>query len=147
MHHDQAGLRDGNDFVKKQAGQEIITSRLLVLQSKRLMLNSTQRRLDESGLDSLRNRVETLRLEADHAQHLYRSSLLDYGSPELAEYWVVAYSRLIEMGNALKVRLRDAVLDLPLSERYQASADVEMLEEIVARWHESMRAAMTRSVA
>jgi propanediol dehydratase small subunit len=133
--------------VKKQAAQEIITSRLLVLQSKRLMLNTTQRRLDESGLDSLRSRVETLRMEADHAQHLYRSTLLAYGSPEHAEYWVVAYSRLIEMGNALKVRLHDAVLDLPLSERYQASADVEMLEEIVARWHESMRAAMTRSVA
>jgi hypothetical protein len=133
--------------VKGEAAREVIQSRLLILQSKRLMLNSLVRRLEETGLDSLRQRVEVLRLEAEMAQHEYRSSVLTYGSPEMIDYWIVAYSRLIEMGNTLATRLRDAVTDLPLSERYQASADVEMLEGIVERWQESMRLAMAKSVA
>jgi hypothetical protein len=130
-----------------RAAHEVITSRLLMMQSKRLMLSLAERRLMLEGKDSLRRRAENLRLEAEQARHAYRSAILDYGSPESSDYWIVAYSRLIEMGNTLTTRLRDAIIDLPLSERYQASADVEMLEEIVDRWRVSMRAAMAKSVA
>jgi hypothetical protein len=111
------------------------------------MLSLAERRLMLEGKDSLRRRAENLRLEAEQARHAYRSAILEYGSPESSDYWIVAYSRLIEMGNTLTTRLRDAIIDLPLSERYQASADVEMLEEIVDRWRVSMRAAMAKSVA
>lgn len=133
--------------MKESTSRGLINSRLLVLQSKRLLLSSAQRRLDDTGMDSMRQRVDTLRHEADMAQHVYRSTVLAVGSPENLDYWIVAYSKLIEMGNTLATKLRSAVVDLPLSERYQASADVEMLEEIVNRWQESMRHEMAKSVA
>ena len=133
--------------MKQQTAELIITSRLLILQTKRLMLNSAIRRLGDLDIDSLRRRVEDLRTETERAQHVYRSAILRIGSPEQHEYWLVAYSRLIEMGNGLAKKLRDAAADLPLSERYQVSTDVEMIESIVANWMEAMRTAMARAAA
>ena len=130
-----------------RAAREIVTSRLLILQSKRLMLTSAQRRLDQHGLDSMRHRVERLRTETDMAQYSYRLAMLNYGSPAHIDYWVVAYGKLIEMASALSGKLRDSVVGLPPAERFQASADVEMLEEIMDHWAASMRKAMARSVA
>jgi hypothetical protein len=126
---------------------KIITSRLLILESKRLLLNSVLRRFDNTGDAPLGARVETLRGEAAHAQHVYRTVMLAWGSPEDPDYWLIAYTRLIEMGHALTGKLRDATAQLPVSERYEASADVEMLEEIVANWRESLKTAMAASVA
>ena len=128
--------------------QSVLTSRLLILQSKRLMLGRYQRKLDCDGSDEeARRRVEVLRSQTDAAQHAYRSVILAWGSPENAEYWIVAYGRLIDMGTTLTQKLRDAVAELPLAERYQVSADVESLESIVGEWTEKMRRSMAAAVA
>ena len=127
--------------------RHIVTSRFLVLQSKRLMLGSIQRRRDETsqGLDA---RVERLRAEVDTAQHLYRVAMLQYGSPaQDQDFWLIAYGRLIEMVAALATKLRNAVGDLPIGDRYEASADVEVIEEILVHWNAALRAAMARAVA
>ena len=126
--------------------RDIITSRLLVLQSKRLILRCQRRRLDATK-EALRLEVEQLSLEAEDAQHRYRASMLAWGSPEFHDYWLIAYARLIEMGSVLTTRLREATTQLPLSERYQVSADVEMLEGIVDNWTESLRDEMAAAVA
>ncbi len=126
--------------------REIITSRLLILQSKRLILRCQRRRLDATK-EALRLEIEQLCLEAEHAQHRYRASMLAWGSPEFHDYWLIAYARLIEMGSVLAMRLREATTQLPLSERYQVSADVEMLEGIVNSWTESLREEMAAAVA
>ena len=130
-----------------RSGREIVKSKLLILQSKRLLLSSAQRRLDQTGLDSMRRRVDRLRVETDMAQFGYRTAMLDYGSPQHSDYWIVAYGRLIEMASALSGKLRDSVVSLPIAERFQASADVEMLEEIISHWSRSMRTAIAKSVA
>ena len=121
---------------------QIIASRLLVLQSKRLMLKCLERQLADTGRESLRQQIEDLRRQCDFCQHHYRRSVLLYGTPESMNYWVIAYSRLIEMGHTLALKLRDETGELPLAERYQVSADVEMLEEIVRSWNSSLREAM-----
>src|SRR5437762_14124515 len=72
----------------------LISSRLLVLQSKRLILASLQRRLQRRALDSLRDRLRSLRGEAANAQERYSASVLRWGSPEGPDYWPVGYSRL-----------------------------------------------------
>jgi len=126
---------------------QLITSRLLILQSKRLMLHSLQRRQDEGSRAELNERIEALQVQAERAQHAYRTYVLNWGTTRSSDYWVVAYSRLIEMGNALTTKLREATNDLAPAERYQVSADVEMLEEIVAAWGESLRTVMTTAVA
>jgi hypothetical protein len=125
----------------------LISARLLILQSKRLMLSSLQRRLEGSGIDSLRKRVERLKAETERAQFRYRSTVLAIGSPRHYDYWPVAYSRMIEMGNILCSRLRDAMADLAPADRFVASTDVEALEHLVAGWRESMVASMRSAVA
>ena len=133
--------------MKQRFADEILSSRLLVLQSKRLMLNSVQRRFEETGLESFRKRSEKLRVESELAAHVYRRSMLELGSPETMNYWTVAYGRLIERGHLLTRRLRDAAVQLPVTERYELSADVEMLEEIIGGWTESLRRSMAASSA
>jgi len=125
----------------------LISSRLLVLQSKRLELEITERRLGRSSSEALRARVEQLRRDIATAQHNYRTTMLEWGSPEHEDFWVVAYSRLIEKGHVLNGRLRAAIVALPVAERYQVAADIEVLEGIVEGWTDSMRHAMATSVA
>jgi hypothetical protein len=73
--------------------------------------------------------------------------VLSLGSPNDRDYWVVAYGRLIDVGRTLAQRLRRATPDLPPAERYEVSADAEMLEEIVAGWSESMKGSMVGAIA
>ena len=121
----------------------LISSRLLVLQSKRLILASLERRLQRRALESLRDRVRSLREETAKAQEQYSASMLRWGSPERPEYWPVAYSRLVETADRLYTKMRRAVVEMPPAERYQLAAEVEMLEVLVEGWRKSVRASVT----
>ena len=121
----------------------LISSRLLVLQSKRLILASLERRLQRRALDSLRDRVRSLREETANAQERYSASILRWGSPEGPEYWPVGYSRLVQTADRLYTKMRRAVVEMPPAERYQLAAEVEMLEVLVEGWRKSIRASVT----
>ena len=125
----------------------LIASRLLVLQSKRLMLTSLQRRLNSTDAASLQERVDALRVQTAGALHMYRETMLRLGSPDNSDFWLVVYGRMIEVANGLTVKLRSSAVTLPPRERYEVSTDIEMLEEIVHRWTESMRASMATATA
>ena len=132
----------------KDVTQALIMSRLLVLQSKRLLVNSVQRRLEAAPSGSEQSgRLSRLRMEAQHAQHAYQTAVLRLGSPESDDYWVVAYSRLISAGGSLVRRLREAAAQLPLEQQGEASAEADALQEIVDRWTECKRKSMAASVA
>jgi hypothetical protein len=125
----------------------IVTSRLLVLQSKRLMLYAIEKRLDSWNSEGVRRRYEDLRIETAAAQDRYRSAILAWGSTEDVDYWVMAYSRLIDKGNVIVKKMREANLVLPPIERYQVSADIEMMEHLVDDWTKSLRRSMAAGVA
>ena len=125
----------------------IITSRLLVLQSKRLMLDSIERRLVGWSSAGVKRRFEELKIETDAAQDRYRRAILAWGSTDDVDYWVMAYSRLIDKGNVIVKKMRDANLLLPPTERYQVSADIEMMEHLVEDWTGSLRRSMAAGVA
>jgi hypothetical protein len=127
--------------------EAIITSRLLVLQSKRLMLDAIERRLQTWNSPDVRRRFEELRIETDAAQDRYRRAMLAWGSSQDVDYWVMAYSRLIDKGNVIVKKMREANLMLPPAERYQVSADIEMMEHLVEDWTESLRRSMAAAVA
>jgi hypothetical protein len=133
--------------MREATADQIINSKLLILQSKRLLLTSAERRLGDTGVQSLRAQVEQLRIDTATAQHGYRSSVLQWGSPRQRDYWLIAYSRLIEMGNALMTKLRSSAPGLPADERCELTADMEMLEGIVEGWTESKRRSMTVALA
>jgi hypothetical protein len=120
----------------------LISARLLMLQSKRLILATLERRLNKQRRESLRPRVDRLRAETRRAHEQYTSSVLRWGTPERPEYWPAAYGRLVETADRLSTKLRLAAVELPPEERYQLSAEVEMLEELVERWRHSIRSAM-----
>jgi hypothetical protein len=130
-------------MIRRQTADSLITSRLLILQSKRQMLKLAIRRSERSSDEEVTRKVERLRVEIDNAQHSYRSTILAFESPDRHEYWLVAYGRLIDMGGALISKLRDAASNLPADERYAASTEVEMLESIMEGWTESMRTSMS----
>ena len=136
-----------DDVMRARVVESIITSRLLILQSKRLMLNALERHADHTGNRAMRSRVERLRVETDNAQYKYRSAVLAWSSPEHNDYWLIAYSRMIAMGHTIVGRMRDAAVILPLADRYQISAEVEMMEHVVGSWTDSMRAKMATEVA
>lgn len=134
--------------MRRDVADQIIMSRLLVMQAKRLVLTSAQLRAKMyEGESQLEGNVVRLSRETEAANHAYRTAVLNLGSPDDRDYWVVAYGRLIDVGRTLAHRLRKATADLPPAERYEVSADAEMLEEVVAGWTGSMHRLMRESTA
>jgi hypothetical protein len=123
--------------------EAIVASRLQVLQSKRLMLASNERRLRVHKIESRRRRVEQLYAEIDHAQDAYRSALLKWGTPMRRDYWPVAYARLIELADSLAAKLRIATGDLPSPRRFELAVEVEVVEDLIADWRDSLRQAVS----
>lgn len=132
----------------QEAATHLINSHLLILQSKRLTLNSAQRRLQHApGNQAMKTRVDRLRGEASRAEHAYHAMVLTYGSPQTSDYWLVAYTKLMKTGDALITKLRDGMAYLPTIERFDATADIEALESIVERWGDSKLEAMVRAAS
>jgi len=114
-----------------------------MLQSKRLILATLERRLRNRPLESMRARVVSLRAETEDAYEHYCLSLLRWGSAESPQYWPVAYGRLVDTAEKLSRRLRGVAHDLPASDRYQMATEVEMLEALAERWRQSVKASIT----
>jgi hypothetical protein len=138
----------------ESVSEAIVTSRLLVLQSKRLLLASTERRLLGGGPqrpqahhDRLQEDAERFRAQTETAQAAYRAALLKFGSPEAPDFWVITYTRLIEMATALVAKLRAAAPELPPTERLEVATDVEALEDAIQRWRNQVRASMAGASA
>jgi len=122
--------------------ETLILARLLMLQSKRLILATLQRRLHNQQTESLLARVEHVRRETDDASDRYRDSMMTWGSPAIPDYWPVAYGRLAETADRLSAKLRRTAPDLPQADRFQLATDVEMLEVLAEGWRRSIRASM-----
>jgi len=123
--------------------ESLISSRLLMLQSKRLILASLERRFRKQPLESLRTRVDLTRRETVHAHERYCRSLLTWGTADTPHYWPVAYGRLVDTADRLSSKLRGVAGDLPYPDRYQAATEVEMLEALAERWRQSIRTSIT----
>jgi hypothetical protein len=122
--------------------ESLILARLLMMQSKRLLLAGLERRLQTAGREHLHYRADRLRVETEDAQESYCSSLLRWGSPEKPEYWSAAYGRLIATADKLSSKLRRTAPELPPHDRYAVAAEVEMLETLAEDWRTSLRGAM-----
>ena len=117
-------------LASRNVGERLISARMLVLQSKRLILASTQRRFHD-GNPALSERVQRLTMEASEAQHSYRTTVLEWGPDASAQYWPVAYSRLVEVGEVLATQLRGAVPGMKPAEGLAVATEVEALEGFI----------------
>jgi hypothetical protein len=128
--------------------ETIVAARLQVLQSKRLMLASSQRRFENSRAEPLHRRAERLRGELDHAQELYRHAILRWGSPAFPDFWPVAYGELIHLGDDLARKLRHATIGCDdTSQRFEIATEVEVIEDLIHQWRESLRGQMQTAIA
>ena len=122
------------------AADHVVQSRFLIMQSKRLLLMSAERRATLHGTARMRERLSRLRSESEVASDAYRQTVLALASPERPDYWPVAYSQMIQLGNRLSAKLRETADAMPASERSQMAVDVKLLEQLVNGWTDSMRA-------
>jgi len=123
--------------------ERLIWSRMLILQSKRLILASNQRRL-QNGQPQLSDRVAKLQVEASQAQFSFRTAVLECGPEVSPQYWPVAYSRLVEVGEVLTAQLRGAAPNMSTAaDRYAMATEVEALEGFINGWRNTLQKSMT----
>ncbi len=117
-------------------GDSIVTSRLLIVQSKRLMLGSLERRFRLHGEDSVGKRRECIRDEAARANLTYRSAVLNWGLATSHEFRLVAYSSLTSLAEALVLELRETLTGHTPRVQVELATEVEVLEDLIEQWRE-----------
>ena len=125
-----------------QTGDLIVMSRLLVLQTRRLLLASSQKKLTATDADDLRLEVARLKEAAEKAYDAYRKAVLDWASPETAQFSMVSYATMIDGLEELAGRLRMSLDELPMQDRIDLDADLVRLDEIIGRWRATMLSSM-----
>ena len=130
-----------------QTGDLIVMSRLLVLQTKRLLLASSQKKLLDTDADHHRSEVARLKESAARAHEEYRRAVLDWASPETSQFSMVSYATMIDGLEELAGRLRKSSIELPTEDRIELDADLVRLDEIIGRWRASMLSSMGGTVA
>lgn len=128
-------------------GRDIVRSRQLVAQSKRLRLVCVHRRRGKSGGDDGRRLIERLEADLARADLFYRAAVLRYTSPSSPEYWIVAYGWLLAMGETLTDAMRSTAKALPPGAKYEVAGEIEALDLILARWNGAMKRSMAEAVA
>jgi len=138
----------GGDVILERAAQEIIASRFLIVQAKRLLLSSAYRRhLHVENRSTPRDVIARLEGELERADRRYRTAVLEHASPASADYWIIVYARLLEVGEDLTEKMRTAAVELPPGARFEVSTDIEALQLILERWNASMKRSMVDAVA
>jgi hypothetical protein len=129
---------------RRKLGDTIVSARLLILQSKRVMLvraiaRGAGRRPDD--------RVVQLQGEVSSANARYRDSVLRWGAADSSQYWLVAYSTLVDKAEGLSSAMWRAAEDLPQADRTQVTDDARRLDGIIETWRELARTTMAEDVA
>lgn len=125
----------------------IVSSRLLIVQSKRLMLSSLERRLRVHSEDSIRRRSDQIRDETARANHTYRSAVLTWGSTTSREFRLIAYGSLAELAETLVGELRATLGGLASADQVEVASEVAVLEDLISRWRQSAGPSVSRAVA
>jgi hypothetical protein len=128
-------------------GDSIVSARLLVVQSKRLMLSSMQRRFRLRGEVSLKKRTDRFQDEADRANRSYRSAVLNWGRATSPEFRLVAYGSLVDLAETLVAELRGTIGGLQPRDQFELATEVEVLERFIAQWRSGARPSAVAAVA
>ena len=128
-------------------GDSIVSARLLVVQSKRLMLSSLLRRLRLRGERSLRERTDRFRDEADRANRNYRSAVLNWGQATSPEFRLVAYGSLVDLAESLVLELRGTIGGLQPRDQFELATEVGVLQDFIDQWRRNARPSATAAVA
>ena len=122
----------------RPTGELIITSRLLALQSWRILLATSATKLLFMADEELEKHVNGLEERIAQAEREYKKAVLKWAEPETAQFWLVSYQRMIEEAEELAVHLRTSAGELAGTDRAEVSADLVRLDQVIERWREAM---------
>ena len=120
----------------------IVSSKLVILESKRSLLAKAQNHLHVAGTQQARTDVRRCESDVRRAQGRYNEAVVRWGEPSTAQYRLVAYGSLVDKAEHLRGTLLGAAPNFPNRDRRELLADVESLEAIIASWSEVLRNAM-----
>jgi hypothetical protein len=126
----------------RSTGDLIVMSRLLVLQSRRILLATTEKKLRAEDDPELRKRLGNHQAAAAGAHDAYRAAVLTWASPESTQFWMVAYATMIDGVEDLAGQLRARSYELPGRDRIAIQSDLAQLDRIIKRWRSTMLAPM-----
>ena len=125
----------------------IVSSKLLVLQSKRLLLTNAAVRRRLAGGQMSEADVARLEGAVQHALELYNRAVLTWASALTPQYRLVAYNSLIAKAERLRASLENPPEELPAADRREVLADLGALQRIIDGWRDIARASMGEAVA
>ncbi len=112
----------------------VAVSKMLILESKLLLLNRAQRMFlttqTERDLKAVDNRLGEVR-QADAALRAREIKPLGIRA--------AVYAGLVKRAVHTRARLAAICAELPPEERFQTAADIQMLEELIAEWTAAAR--------
>jgi hypothetical protein len=136
-----------SEAMMRVSADRIVTARLLILQSKRLLLVRALSKVRFRRLPEPNSHVLRLEGEVRNANESYRDSVLKWASVESNQYWLVAYGTLVEGAEELSAALDRAASSLPQPDRGDVLVDAQRLDGIIESWRELTRTTMARAVA
>jgi len=124
----------------------IVSSKLLVLQSKRLLLTnaSVKRRMSGGEKSEAEARLEGA---VQSALERYNSAVLTWSSAMTPQYRLVAYNSLIGKAERLRASLANPPGELSADDRREVLADLRALQHIIDGWRDIARSSMAEAVA
>jgi uncharacterized Zn finger protein len=123
---------------------DVAWSRLLVLQSKRLLLGGALRRMRRTADDESRARAEALRAEAEAAAGVYHAAEEAARFTPLTPSRVATCRRLIGRCRESANRMNELADRLDAASQYEIATDVQMFDELIELWNEPVRPGPSR---
>ena len=127
-------------FLSESSGDQVVAARMLVFQSKLLLMNTANRRFRRTNAERDLKRVEHVRAELHRAEAALRRIELEGHHWSSPDYWLAVYASLVERATDALDRMTTASYGRPAAERFESATDIQMLEELIAQWTSRMRA-------
>ncbi len=125
----------------ERVGNNIVASRLLVLQTKRILL--TRARANSTNDVDIERYASAVRT----AHERYNEAVLQWASASSDQYVLVAYTSLIAKAELLHAKLQNASDEMPSPDSGQLAIEARALETIIGGWRAVARRSMSAAVA
>jgi len=120
--------------IRDTTAETLAWSRILVLASRRLALESARRSMRRAPSSALAARTERLRREVGTAETACRADLRRAGAPAVSARRRDTVMQLIANAEGAISVHSERAPSLPPNRRFEVCAEVEMLENVIAEW-------------
>lgn len=125
--------------LKQSRDSLIMVSRMLVLESKLLLLHRAQRKFLVTQTEGDLKAVDDRHGQVRQAEAAVRSREGEPFALRSSEYSIRVYTSLVTRAVNTRGLLSRICADLPPDQRFQTAANIQMLEELIAQWKAATR--------